>query len=144
MINKENFLNKAIQRIRLDEITVKETYFQDDLNQEDRLKEFEQKYHSFRDNFIEYKPNKSKADNIDNQQKLIQALFPGIIMEDITAGILANVTLLYIQEIIETAKELAVKNESLKISQNDVIEAVRIAEYKNQYELEEEFSRFFQ
>ncbi|CAD8154421.1 unnamed protein product [Paramecium octaurelia] len=144
MINKENFLNKAIQRIRLDEITVKETYFQDDLNQEDRLKEFEQKYHSFRDNFIEYKPNKSKADNIDNQQKLIQALFPGIIMEDITAGILANVTLLYIQEIIETAKELAVKNESLKISQNDVIEAVRIAEFKNQYELEEEFSRFFQ
>ncbi|CAD8056288.1 unnamed protein product [Paramecium primaurelia] len=144
MINKENFLNKAIQRIRLDEITVKETYFQDDLNQEDRLKEFEQKYHGFRDNFIEYKPNKSKADNIDNQQKLIQALFPGIMMEDITAGILANVTLLYIQEIIETAKELAVKNESLKISQNDIIEAVRIAEFKNQYELEEEFQRFFQ
>ena len=58
MINKENFLNKAIQRIRLDEIAVKETYFEDDLHAEDKLREFEQKYHNFRDNFIEYKPNK--------------------------------------------------------------------------------------
>jgi hypothetical protein len=41
MINKENFLNKSIQRIRLDEIAVKETYFDDDLHSDDKLREFE-------------------------------------------------------------------------------------------------------
>lgn len=58
----------------MDDITVKEVYFPDDLAVEDRRKEFDEKYEKFRYQIIEYKSNKTKTEQVDNQAKLIQTL----------------------------------------------------------------------
>ncbi|KAM3134391.1 hypothetical protein pb186bvf_013504 [Paramecium bursaria] len=138
---KQSQIEKALHKIRLDEIAAKETYFAEDFAVPDRLKEFEFKYEKFRENDVDFKQNKTQ--HLDNQYKLIKQICPDLQIEDLTMAVISQATLIYIQELVESSKEQAIRNNNPRITTQDVQEVVRLQEFHNSLDLNSDLGKFF-